>query len=90
MSESLLEKQHDIGRSNFVEFTPNINPTNIVEWDSPAKNYKLTEDIMTYSGGIVTQVISKKYIQDGTVVETITSTPSYTGALLDNITQVKT
>jgi hypothetical protein len=66
--------------------TGDIFPTQSIWWDSPAKNYKLTQTIYTrdssnlatqiqttiYSGGVPVQVITDVYTYSGQVVSTVT------------------
>jgi hypothetical protein len=88
----IQNEQISIGRSGFVEpiYNANNQPINIIEWDSAAKNFKLSEEIITYTNGIATNAVAKTYLSDGSVVQTITELPSYTGGILDNLTITET
>ena len=85
----LKEKQNDIGRTSFIEpiYNSQNQPINIIEWKTAAKLKKLSEDILTYSNGLAVNVVSKTYLDDGSVVQTLTTIPSYTGGILDNLTE---
>jgi hypothetical protein len=85
----LREKQNSIGRTGFVEVTYNISnqPINIIEWKTTSKLKKLSEDVITYAGGLATNVLSKTYLNDGSIVETLSTTPNYTGGIINNLTK---
>ena len=85
----LKEKQTDIGRNGFIEpvYNSENQPINIIEWKTAAKLKKLSEDIITYSNGLAVNVVSKTYLDDGSVVQTLTTVPSYTGGIVDNLTK---
>jgi len=85
----IKEKQIDIGRSGFVEpvYNANNQPTNIIEWKDAGKTQKLSEDIITYSNGLAVNVVSNTYFLNGSISQTLTSVPSYTGGIIDDITK---
>jgi hypothetical protein len=88
----LKEKQSSIGRTGFVEviYNGNNQPINIIEWKTASKLKKLSEDTITYVSGLATNVVSKTYLDDGSVVETLTTTPNYTGGIINNLTNTLT
>ncbi len=66
----------------FKEILPSaaIFPTSIIWWESAAKNDKIVEKTITYSGVTATTVVWKIYDTDGsTVLETLTDAISYSG-----------
>jgi hypothetical protein len=82
---------HDIAETSYTEVTYTSNrPTDIIIWTSVAKATKIRECNLTYTGGLVTTAVTKQYDGSGVLVETLTSTPSYTGGIINNITQTLT
>jgi hypothetical protein len=88
MSKLFQEKQISIGRISYIEptYNPSNQPTSIIEWNSAAKNYKLSQIDITYNAGLASSVVERTFLQGGSVVETYTYTPSYTGGIINNIT----
>ena len=90
MSCNLIkEKQIDIGRDGFIEpiYNSSNQPINIIEWRNASKAQKLSEDIIIYNNGLAVSVTSKTYFLDGSVSQTLTTIPSYTGGIVDNLTK---
>lgn len=92
---SLDQLVHNIAETSYTEPTYNGNnqPIAITVWTDSGKTIKRYEELITYTSGVATQVIARRY--DGTtnnvvVGETITLTPSYTGGIVNNINNVVT
>jgi hypothetical protein len=82
---------HNIAQDNFTEVTYNGGqPTNIITWTDAGKTLKIRECILTYTNGLVTLSVINQYDDLGVITETLTSTPSYTDGIINNITQVLT
>lgn len=84
-----------ISETGFIEpiYNASNQPTSIILWSNAGKTIKRYEELITYTSGLATQVIARRY--DGTtnnVVtgETITLAPSYTGGIINNITATLT
>lgn len=88
----LKEKQFDIGRFSFIEVIYNSSnqPINIIEWENAGKTVKLSEDIITYAGGLVSQVVSNKYLADGSVIQALTTLPVYDNGIVQDVTTILT
>jgi len=73
---------HNMAETSFVEALPvdSLTPTSITIWTDSGKTIKRYEELITYSGNLVTQIIARRY--DGTtnnvaVGQTITTVPAY-------------
>jgi hypothetical protein len=88
----LKEKQISIGRSGFVEFVYDVNsqPINIIEWKTASKLKKKLEEEITYVDGLATNLVIKKYLDDGSVVEELAILPNFTGGIINNLTKTLT
>ena len=73
---------HRLAENSYTE--PTLDgfgrPTAITTWTSPAKTTKIRECIVTYTGGLPTQVVENQYDASGTLVETVTETIAYAGS----------
>ncbi len=84
---------HNVAETSYIEPTyTNNRPTLITEWTSVAKTTKIREYTITYSGGLVSQVSVQQYDSSGVTIvgEQLTSVPSYTGGIINNVTNTLT
>lgn len=65
------------------------NITQYIVWTSVAKTLKIREDSMTYSGGKVTQVVSKQYDGAGVLVAQYTEDYSYSGNKISSVARTR-
>jgi hypothetical protein len=63
----------------YREVTGAVFPTAVVWWDSAAKNFKIVEKLITWTGVNPTTIVWKVYDAVGVLQATVTDTISYTG-----------
>lgn len=56
-----------------------VFPTSVTWWDSAAKNFKIVEKLITWTGSVPTTIVWKVYDAVGVLLATVTDTISYTG-----------
>jgi len=90
---SLDQLVHGLAESNYYEITRSGNQvSNETWWVDSDKLVKIREIDYTYSGGFVTQIVTKQYDSGGDLIvgETLTETISRTGTVVTDITAVLT
>ena len=81
---------HEIGETSYDEATYAGNQiTAYIVWTSSDKVTKVREDLLTYSGNRITQVISKQYDALGVLKEQITEVYAYTGSNITSVTRTR-
>jgi hypothetical protein len=79
---------HLIAESSFEEYLytgPRVDQ--IIVWTDGTKTTKIREQIFSYTGQLVTQIVTNQYDGAGAVAETLTEVYSYTGNKLDDVTR---
>lgn len=86
--EGLDRLTHWVNETSFDELIYTGNRLDqVITWTSAAKTLKIREDILTYSGSKVTQVVTIQYDGAGVEKERNTEVFSYTGNRLDDVTR---
>ncbi len=81
---------HEIDETSYDEVVySGNNITQYIVWTSAAKTLKIREDLMTYSGSKVTQVISKQYDGTGTLKAQFTEVYTYSGNKITSVTRTR-
>ena len=87
--EALDTLNHNIVETSYEEYVYTGNRVDdIIIWTNNTKTTKIREINFTYSGSLVTTIVTKQYDGGGTLVDTITETLNYTGNKLDDIDRV--
>jgi hypothetical protein len=81
---------HNIAATSFdeAEYTGGLI-TRLTTWTSSAKAQKMLELLITYTGPLVTQIISKQFNATGVLVQQMTEVVSYLGSRPVSITRVR-
>lgn len=81
---------HEVGETSYDEATYTGNQiTAYIVWTSGDKVTKVREDLLTYSGSRVTQVVSKQYDTLGVLKEQITEVYAYSGNNITSVTRTR-
>ena len=84
---------HEIAETSFDEpiYTGN-RVDQLITWTSPAKITKIREELYTYTGNKITQILTKQYDALGVIIvgETMTEIIAYTGNQVLSITRTVT
>jgi hypothetical protein len=59
--------------------------TQVVTWDSPLKTRKIREEVLTRTGGVVSQLVTSNYNGSGILYETLTEVFTRTGGRVVSI-----
>lgn len=90
--QALDQLVHEITETAYLVITQGSDgPTDIVAYQDVGHTLKIREVTITYTSGDPTTIVEKQYASDGTtVVQTLTSTLSYTSGDLTGVAQVLT
>jgi hypothetical protein len=85
------ELTHNLDESYYWENTYDAahRVTDSIIWTDSGKTLKIREYNYSYSGGKISQAVTKQYNSVGTLVETLTETFSWSGPEVSNITCVR-
>lgn len=84
---------HEVSENSFDELIYTGNRVDqLIVWTSPAKTTKIREELYTYTGSKVTQIVTKQYDAIGVLIvgETMTEVIAYTGNKVTDITRTMT
>lgn len=86
--EQLDRLTHNINETSFDEIiTSGGKITSIITWDSASKTLKIREELYTYSGNKVTQIVTIQYDASGVEKERNTEVIAYSGNIATDITR---
>jgi hypothetical protein len=86
----LPSSNHWIDQDSYDEITRSGGKTTqVVTWDSPLKTRKIREEVITRTGGLVSQLVTSNYDGSGILHETLTEVITRTGGRVVNITRTR-
>lgn len=86
----LPSSNHWIDENSYDEVTRSGGKTvQVVTWDSPLKTRKIREEVITRTGGLVSQVVTSNYNGSGILHETLTEVITRTGGRVTNIARTR-
>lgn len=81
---------HNLAEDYYEEYTRTGNKvTNITVWTDSGKTQKIREEQYTYSGNLVTEVVTIQYDGSGAEFERLTETYTYTANKVTSVTAVR-
>lgn len=81
---------HEVDESSYDEVIYAGNDvTQYIVWTSASKTLKIREDLLSYSGGKVSQIVSKQYDGSGVLKGQITETYTYSTGRIASVTRTR-
>lgn len=88
--EALDTLTHAIAETSYEEVTYSANKISaITVWETDSKLKKIREELYTYTGSKITQIVTNQYDGAGVVSQTVTETVTYDGVKIASIDRVK-
>ena len=88
--EALDSLVHAISETSYEEVTYSSGKISaITVWETDDKLKKIREELYTYTGSKITQIVTNHYDGSGVIVQTVTESITYDGSKIESIDRVK-